>query len=46
MGLVGISYEFTQEDIVLKLEARVNGDGEGISGGNVAGNGGSGDLGV
>jgi hypothetical protein len=35
-------YELTREDIVLKLEAMVNSEGEGISGGDTARHGGSG----
>ena len=37
-------YELIREDIVLKLEARAN--GEGIGRGDAAGHGGSGDSGV
>ena len=36
-------YELIREDIVLKLQARV--DGEGIGGGDAAGHGGNGDSG-
>ena len=35
-------YELTREDVVLKLEARVNSEGEGISGGDTARHSGSG----
>jgi len=38
-------YELTQEDIALKLEARVNSEGEGISGGDTARHGGNGNSG-
>ena len=36
-------YELIWEDIILKLQARVN--GKGIGGGDAAGHGGNGDLG-
>ena len=40
-------YELIWEDIVIKLGARVDGEGEGegIGGGDAAGHGGSGDIG-
>ena len=38
-------YELIREDIVLNLEARVDSQGEGISGGDTARHGGSGDSG-
>jgi hypothetical protein len=37
-------YDLIREDIVLKLEARADGEGEGIGRGDVAGHGGSDDI--